>query len=489
MRSSIRQPAVSLAVLLLCLQPLGLWSASAENLVANGDFRAKDPEQRPLRWVANKGPQTATVTRKEHHGAEKDDTSLELAVRTAQEVRVRSEKHVANPGTLYVAKAWVKATNGAPGALFLEFWDQNGARTNVASIGPGPAAAWQEVKVSLAAPNQATHVSVAIGSTTNGPGISYWDDVSLEPQIAYESRLEPGVRELFLDDYRLDSMVDVQRVVHPGKKSPPLISPTEPWEGRAVYIYGTVLKEQPEGSGYRMWYTTFNGDYYLCYATSTDGLTWHKPHLGLVDFKGSKDNNITRVGGGALIYDPDDRDSERRYKLMSYSAAPKDKAGYWVCFSPDGLHWTPYAGNPVIAYGDVASVAYDRQARLFIASTKQRMLMANTSVTPGKQDRAAFVSVSTNFTDWSAPGAPHARWTLAVEGDPADDFRTMARGGIEAQIYGMPIYPYEKMYIGLPWVFDIMTYNTGIYAATGDGPIQPQIAASRDLRHWSRPTR
>jgi hypothetical protein len=146
-------------------------------------------------------------------------------------------------------------------------------------------------------------------------------------------------------------------------------------------------------------------------------------------------------------------------------------------------------GNPVILCGDVGLVAFDRQARLFIASTKQRMLIANTSVTPYKQDRAAFVSVSKNFTDWSAPGAPQSRWTLAVEGDQADDFRVMARGGIEAQIYGMPIYPYEKLYIGLPWVFDIMSYKTGIYAGAGDGPIQPQIAASRDLRHWSRPAR
>ena len=75
------------------------------NLIANGDFREKDPEQRPLRWVEGKGPQTATVTRKEHHSAEKDDSSLELAVRTGQEVLVRTEKQIANPGTLYVAKA------------------------------------------------------------------------------------------------------------------------------------------------------------------------------------------------------------------------------------------------------------------------------------------------------------------------------------------------------------------------------------------------
>ena len=315
----------------------------AGNIIANGDFRSKDPEQRPLRWVANRGPQTATVTLKQHHGAEKDDSSLELAATTTtQSVLVRSEKHIANPGTPYVANAWVKAINGAPAAFYLEFWDQNGVRIGVASTIPGLNAAWQPVKVSLTAPDNATHVSAAIGSTTNGSGVSYWDDVSLVPQIAYESRLEPGVRELFLDDYRLDSLVDVQWVVHPGKKTNPLISPTEPWEGRAVYIYGTVLKDQPKGSGYRMWYTALGGNYYLCYATSEDGITWHKPNLGIVDFKGSKENNITRVGGGSLIYDPDDGDASRRYKLMSYSSTPKEKAGYWVYFSPDGLHWTPH---------------------------------------------------------------------------------------------------------------------------------------------------
>jgi len=35
-------------------------------------------------------------------------------------------------------------------------------------------------------------------------------------------------------------------------------------------------------------------------------------------------------------------------------------------------------------------------------------------------------------------------------------------------------------------MFDINTYTTGIYATTGDGKIQPQVAVSRDLRHWSR---
>jgi hypothetical protein len=163
--------------------------------------------------------------------------------------------------------------------------------------------------------------------------------------------------------------------------------------------------------------------------------------------------------------------------------------GYGVFFSGDGLHWKAYEGNPVISYADVSAVAYDTARRLFIASTKQRMLVSNTSVTPAKMDRAAFISTSKDFTTWTAPEAPGSAWTLAVEGDPLDDWAEKARGGLEAQIYGMPLYPYESGCIGFPWVFDVQDYDTGVFAPNGDGPVQPQIAFSRDLIHWSRPDR
>ena len=40
-----------------------------------------------------------------------------------------------------------------------------------------------------------------------------------------------------------------------------------------------------------------------CYATSQDGLTWVKPELGLVDFQGSRANNlVVRGPHGAGIF-------------------------------------------------------------------------------------------------------------------------------------------------------------------------------------------
>lgn len=487
-------PATVAAALLLPCD--GLRGATADstavertaNLIANGDFFSKDPDQRPLRWTTSPMSQ-AIVSSRQHHDASNGGYSLEIIGSTNKSTLVRSEKHVAAPGTIYDAAAWVKTTGDAPATFWLEFWNQNNRRIGVTSATPAASSDWQKVHLALEAPDQVTHVTVAIGCATNQIGVSYWNDVTLVPQVPYDAKLKPGVRELFLDDYRIADLMKVQRVVHPGEKSRPLITPTEPWEGRAVYIYGTVLKDQPPGTGYRMWYTTFHGGYFLCYATSEDGIHWKKPALNIIDFGGSKSNNITHMGGGTLVYDPDDPDPDRRYKLMDYASKPAEKRGYSVYFSADGLHWTAYAKNPVITYGDVSNMAYDRKARLFIASTKQRMLAANTSVTPGKQDRDAFISVSTNFTEWHAPGAPESQWLLGVEGDPQDDLRVMSRGGIEAQIYGMPIYPYEGVYIGLPWVFDIMNYTTGIYASAGDGPIQPELAVSRDLRLWSRPDR
>lgn len=459
------------------------------NMISNGDFMSRDPQQRPLRWISGTGLQTATVYSKERHGSLKDDQSLKVAdTSIVNGALVRSEKKIANPGTKYIATAWMKTKEGNPGSLNLEFWDQNNVILRSKSISAQPDSNWQEVKVVLQAPDKCTHVTVSINTSGPDTGISYWDDVSLVFETTYDPVLKSYIRELFMDDYRIEEMVDVQRMVNPAKKSKILINPTEPWEGNAVYIYGTVLKNEPEGSGFRMWYTSYNKEYYLCYATSKDGIKWVKPNLGLIDFNGNKDNNICKVGGGTLVYDPFDKDSSRRYKLMTYNAS-KERWGYNVSFSSDGLKWDDTYQKPVLPYGDVSNVAYDKEKGLFIASTKQRMLMSNTSVTPGKNDREAFVSVSKDFINWSAPDAPNSQWTLAVEGDYADDQLVMSKGGIESNVYGMPIYPYQNIYIGFPWMFDIKTYNTGIYAVTGDGKIQPQVAVSRDLRHWSRPAR
>jgi hypothetical protein len=460
-----------------------------ENLLVNGDFMSRDLQQRPLDWVLGKGLQTATISGEEKHSSRKDDQSLKLADTSMQlAVMVRSKKVIASPGTSYTATAFAKTKNGIPGNFTIEFWDQNNAiiGSKTATVKQGPD--WQEIKLNTPAPDNCTHVTVSMSSKVAEVGLSYWDDISLVAISSYGLGLKKGIHELFMDDVRIEELIDVQRVVNPASKSKILLAPTEPWEGNSSYIYGTVLENEPVGTGYRMWYTAYLKEhYYLCYAISKDGITWHKPKLGIFELNGSKNNNICLEGGGTLVYDPLDKDLAKRYKLMTFHGGAL--FGYNVYFSADGLNWKHGHPKPVLPYGDVSNVAYDKEKGLFIATTKQRMLVANTSVTSGKNDRMAFLSVSKDFINWTAPDAPKSLWLLAVEGDERDDLLVRSKGGIESNVYGMPVYPYEGIYIGFPWMFDINTYGTGEFAVTGDGKIQPQVAVSRDLKQWRRPVR
>ena len=66
----------------------------------------------------------------------------------------------------------------------------------------------------------------------------------------------------------------------------------------AAHFYGTVLQE---GGRFRMWYVAFDDDienkvasarWRAAYAESRDGLHWTKPNLGLVEYRGNKNNNL-----------------------------------------------------------------------------------------------------------------------------------------------------------------------------------------------------
>jgi hypothetical protein len=150
----------------------------------------------------------------------------------------------------------------------------------------------------------------------------------------------------------------------------------------AAHFYGTVLYD---GGLFRMWYyachrgenpdwpahkrqqvaktpswligvqegyEVYQGP--LCYAESADGLTWTKPALGQVLFKGSRENNAldlphTLVSGAAVLRDDADPDPARRYKMI-YQYFPDQTepviAEYGTmpsiacAISPDGLRWT-----------------------------------------------------------------------------------------------------------------------------------------------------
>ena len=140
-------------------------------------------------------------------------------------------------------------------------------------------------------------------------------------------------------------------VVHRGK-------PGEP-DNVGVRFYGTVLQI---GDELRMFYLGRGDKVELkgsksglrpLYAVSKDGIHWEKPKLGLIEYNGSKQNNILDFMNGeyalaeyVVIHDPEDPDPSRRVSKMVFECGRYNN-GISVAYSPDGLRWKESPKNPV----------------------------------------------------------------------------------------------------------------------------------------------
>ena len=106
--------------------------------------------------------------------------------------------------------------------------------------------------------------------------------------------------ELLLDDYLIAHMGrGAELLLHRPVPQEVVLETDAPWEGNASG-YVTVLQDD---DGYRMYYRGWHFSHdtgsleyshaeVVCVAESSDGVHWSKPDLGLVEFDGSRKNNI-----------------------------------------------------------------------------------------------------------------------------------------------------------------------------------------------------
>ena len=191
-------------------------------------------------------------------------------------------------------------------------------------------------------------------------------------------------KQLFLDDAIIAGMEGATRklnqpVKHPGNPVLPMVRKDQPCgDAGLVMTFANVILDEKE-KVFKMWYGVGSGDIAasdsevaLAYATSQDGITWHKPALGLAEFRDTTANNIVlnRDGCGAgVLKDPHEADPARRYKMF---------LRYEICAacSPDGLRWTEYnQGEPVMKGGhDGHNLAYwDDGLGKYVAILRDRM--------------------------------------------------------------------------------------------------------------------
>ncbi|HYF37600.1 MAG TPA: hypothetical protein VD994_20025, partial [Prosthecobacter sp.] len=165
------------------------------------------------------------------------------------------------------------------------------------------------------------------------------------------------------DDHSIPWRDNLKLTPVPPRKHPanPVLKPgpQDSVDGMGALLYGTVLKENGK---FRMWYIAWpqpdkrypQEQFYrpVAYAESTDGIHWDKPGLGLVDFRGSKANNIVLIQPAdtefarpydyvSVIRDDADPDPARRYK-MAYILyhRPLGFSTTATAVSADGLRWT-----------------------------------------------------------------------------------------------------------------------------------------------------
>jgi len=161
--------------------------------------------------------------------------------------------------------------------------------------------------------------------------------------------------ELMVDDYLVDTMTGAELKLHHPVPREIAIDHNEPWEGN-ICCGHTVFQD---GDLYRMYYRGRHHDWeqkkethhFGCYAESKDGIHWAKPKLGIVEFNGSKDNNIILDGIDKFNLAPFKDTNPNCAPEARYKAMTNGHGGMDAYKSPDGIHWTPMVEGHVITKG------------------------------------------------------------------------------------------------------------------------------------------
>lgn len=274
--------------------------------------------------------------------------------------------------------------------------------------------------------------------------------------------LAPDTPQYFFDDTLIAHQQRLVRRWLPAKIYPePVIVPDKPWEGRMLVLFGTVI-EQPDG--YRMYYCDFTPTVrapQLMLATSEDGLRWHKPDLGVLQWRDSRQNNLvvaadTTFDSASVILDA--YDTETPYKMLVFQHSEGDGMwghswGLYAYTSADGLNWKR-RDQPVLKAGDRTNLMATKPGGKYVVYTRHPHMMQELGA------RAIYRSESEDFTNWTEP-------QLVLAPDLLD--------APDVEYYGMSVFECGGWHFGLLeyWKGDIDTIET-------------HLVVSRDGKQWMR---
>ena len=275
-------------------------------------------------------------------------------------------------------------------------------------------------------------------------------------------------KQLFIDDFVVSSTQGVTRELRPLQRysDNPVLVGDAPGERWSVSPNGRAVLFDEETDEFKMWYMTSQVDpkahagiqYKVSYAVSDNGYQWTKPNLGLVEWEGSRENNMLPWGTNWMrranvIKDLRDPDPGRRFK-MTYVDIFDGKSAVTKAYSPDGIHWLlngdgkpwfrkPHNGN---------LLGWDPRIEKFVFYVRM----------PGSPNSVGRAT-SPDFVTWSEA-------ETVLEPDPDES---------QKHFKGLASFSYEGIYLGWLWVFE----KSGKEWVRADS----ELAFSRDGIQWSRP--
>ena len=301
-------------------------------------------------------------------------------------------------------------------------------------------------------------------------------------------------KQLFLDDAAIAQMTGVTRRLHQPMSHEAVIRPDQT-QGQVAVQTRSAPQWNSEKKLWEWWYWSYYrvpayGKYHSterslsCYATSSDGIHWERPNLGLYEWRGSRHNNIARDPAQErrlyhIVRDELESDPQQRYKALF------DVHDRYLGVSPDGFTWT-MLDVPPIPSQDESHFLYDESSGQFLAFVKLPTDWGRSVWLATSRDFQHFGEAQLVFHSDAIDRANRKARIQQIRADPA----YLAPPLVDetdhiAQVYQMAVLPYAGLYVGFPVIFNpagAIPPPHMNYTALN----QVELTVSHDRMHWER---
>lgn len=239
----------------------------------------------------------------------------------------------------------------------------------------------------------------------------------------------------------------------------------------------------------------------MCLAESDDGIHFTKPQLEIHDFKTDREpwvghhtkTNIVLIGGGgygdrytnSVLFEPNESDAAKRYKMLytdfSKDADGQECPGFHAAISPDGIHWTNSANNPLnqTAYGgrgvqpplndeDVYIESWDKRKDFLRKTWKIPFAMSDAADVFYDPVRKSYVAYGKSWLNGPAGGLA---WKHAMARVESNDFLSWSKPQLVAapddldppntEFHTSPVFFYNGCYFCLNQILSARGEVTG----------------------------